>query len=214
MCRRMARGIFITFEGGEGAGKSTQARLLAGEIKNTGREIVLTREPGGSEGAEEIRHLLVTGRPERWSAMTETLLMYAARRDHIEQVVAPALARGAVVVCDRFSDSTRAYQGAAGGAPADLLVALERSVVGETRPALTLIMNLPIAVGLTRSAARDHLETRFESKGAFFHRTLHAAFLAIAVAEPERCVLIDAAPDSGTIATTIWSIVKARLEAR
>src|SRR5450755_3757183 len=148
MCAVMARRLLITFEGGEGAGKSTQVARLAPRIAASGREVVTTREPGGSPGAELIRDLLVQGAADRWSPLTETLLMYAARRDHIERVIAPALERGAVVVCDRFADSTRAYQGAGGGAPRALIDALERQVLSETRPGLTLIFDLPPEAGL------------------------------------------------------------------
>ena len=150
----VSRGRFITFEGGEGTGKSTQARLLAERLTGAGREVVLTREPGGSAGAEAIRALLVTGSVDRWSATTETLLMHAARRDHIERLIGPALERGAWVVCDRFADSTRAYQGAAGGAPAELIAALEREVLGDVTPDLTLVLDLPPADGLARAAGR------------------------------------------------------------
>ena len=150
----MARGLFITFEGGEGAGKSTQVGLLAMRLAAQGRDVVRTREPGGSPGGEAIRALLVTGGADRWSATTETLLMNAARCDHIERVIAPALQRGAVVICDRFADSTRAYQGAAGGAAPELIAALEAAVVGDTRPDLTFILDLPVEIGLARAAGR------------------------------------------------------------
>ena len=187
----VTRGRFITFEGGEGGGKSTQVRRLADRLRDRG-EVVVTREPGGSPGAEAIRALLVSGPVERWSPISETLLMYAARRDHIERVIAPALARGAWVICDRFYDSSRAYQGAAGGAPAGLLQALEAEVVGEVIPDLTLILDLPVKTGLARASRRGQAEGRFEAKGAEFHERLRAAFLQIAAAEPERCRVIDA----------------------
>jgi dTMP kinase len=169
----VTRGRFITFEGGEGVGKSTQVRRLADRLRGRG-EVVVTREPGGSPGAEAIRGLLVKGPVERWSPISETLLMYAARRDHIERVIAPALARGAWVICDRFYDSSRAYQGAAGGAPASLLRALEADVVGDLIPDLTLILDLPVKAGLARAAQRGKSgsgqdEGRFEAKGAAFH---------------------------------------------
>jgi dTMP kinase len=195
----VTRGRFITFEGGEGVGKSTQVRRLADRLRDRG-EVVVTREPGGSPGAEAIRALLVSGPVERWSPISETLLMYAARRDHIERVIAPALARGAWVICDRFYDSSRAYQGAAGGAPAGLLRALEAEVVGEVIPDLTLILDLPVKTGLARASRRGQDEGRFEAKGAEFHERLRAAFLEIAAAEPERCRVIDA--DAGIDAVT------------
>lgn len=207
----MTRGRFITFEGGEGAGKSTQLRRLAERLANLGHEVLATREPGGSVGAEAIRDLLVNGPAERWSPLTETLLMYAARRDHIERVIEPALARGAMVICDRFLDSTRAYQGAGGGAPAGLIRALEAEVVGSVVPDVTLILDLPVAAGLARAAARGEAEARFEAKGTAFHERLRAGFLAIARAEPERCVVIaaDAAPDM--VEQRIWDALEARL---
>ena len=207
----VSRGRFITFEGGEGTGKSTQARLLAERLNSAGREAVLTREPGGSPGAEAIRALLVTGSVDRWSATTETLMMYAARRDHIERLIGPALDRGAWVVCDRFADSTRAYQGAAGGAPAGLIAALEREVLGDVRPDLTLVLDLPPADGLARAAGRGDAETRFESKGAAFHARLRDAFLEIARREPGRCHVIEAVGGVEAVAAQVWSAVQARL---
>jgi dTMP kinase len=208
---RVALGRFITLEGGEGAGKSTQARRLADRLGAHGRRVVVTREPGGSPGAETIRELLVTGGVDRWSPITETLLMYAARRDHIERTIAPALAAGDFVVCDRFADSTRAYQGAGGGAPGSLIQALERYVLGETRPDLTLILDLPVDVGLARAAQRQHAETRFEAKGEAFHQRLREGFLAIARVESGRCVVIDAAQPVEAVEAAIWGAVEARL---
>jgi len=209
----MARGWLITFEGGEGTGKSTQVAHLAPRIAALGREVVTTREPGGSAGAEAIRGLLVEGAADRWSPTAETLLMYAARRDHIERVIAPALKRGATVVCDRFADSTRAYQGAAGGAPNGLIESLEAHVLGAVRPDLTLICDLPVETGLARAAGRAGAETRFEAKGLEFHRRLREAFLAIAGAEPERCVVIDAAAEEDAVAAAVWAAVAGRLAA-
>ncbi len=205
-------GRFITLEGGEGAGKSTQGRRLEGRLRDAGHEVVLTREPGGSPGAESIRALLVTGGADRWSSTTEALLMYAARRDHIERTIAPALARGAWVVSDRFADSTRAYQGAGGGVPASFIQALERYVLGETRPDLTLILDLPVATGLARAAGRDHAETRFEAKGEAFHQRLREGFLAIARVEADRCAVIDAAGSPGAVEAAIWETVVRRLQ--
>jgi dTMP kinase len=205
------RGIFITFEGGEGAGKSTQLRLLADHLAAAGREVVTTREPGGSEGAETIRNLLVQGAAERWSPMSETLLLYAARADHLERKIRPALARGAIVLSDRFADSTRAYQGAAGGVAPDFIDRLEREVLGETRPDLTLILDLPAEAGLARAAGRGGAEARFESKGLAFHERLRAGFLAVAKAEPERCEVIDADRPLEAIQADISRVVDARL---
>jgi dTMP kinase len=208
----MARGLFITFEGGEGTGKSTQAARLAARVRAAGAEAVATREPGGSVGAEAIRALLVTGEADRWSASAETLLMYAARLDHVERVIVPALARGAVVICDRFADSTRAYQGAGGGADAGLIAALEREVRGRCWPDLTLVFDLDPAAGLARAAGRAGAETRFEAKGLAFHQRLRAAFLAIAAAEPGRCVVFDTGEDVEVVEAAVWRAVEPRLQ--
>jgi dTMP kinase len=203
----VTQGRFITFEGGEGAGKSTQLKRLAARLEAQGREVVATREPGGSPGAEAIRELVLKGAADRWSPVTETLLMYAARRDHVERVIRPALARGAWVVCDRFSDSTRAYQGAAGGTDPALIAALERFILEATRPDVTLIFDLPVEVGLERAHARAGAEMRFESKGQAFHERLREGFLAIARAEPQRCVVIDATGSPGAVETKVWDAV-------
>ena len=207
----MARGRFITFEGGEGVGKSTQIRRLVARLEASGREIVATREPGGSLGAEAIRDLVLRGAADRWSPVTETLLMYAARRDHIERVIRPALARGAWVVCDRFADSTRAYQGAAGGTDPGLISAMETYILEEVRPDLTLVFDLAPDVGVARAMDRAGAELRFESKGAAFHARLRQAFLEIAAAEPDRCALIDASGSIEAVDQTIWATVSARL---
>ena len=207
----MTQGHFISFEGGEGAGKSTQIRRLAERLQAAGYDVVVTREPGGSPGAEAIRELLVNGAADRWSPVTETLLMYAARRDHVERVIRPALARGAVVLCDRFADSTRAYQGAGGDAPATLIASLEDHVLGGTVPHLTLILDLPAEVGLTRAEARGGA-ARFESKGLEFHQRLRAGYLEIARVEPERCVVIDADADLDAVTAAIADAVSQRLD--
>ena len=207
----MAHGRFITFEGGEGAGKSTQLRRLVARLEGAGREVVATREPGGSPGAEGIRELVLNGAADRWSPVTETLLMYAARRDHVERVIRPALARGAWVVCDRFADSTRAYQGAAGGTDPALIAALETHILEETRPDLTLIFDLPVAVGLERAHVRAGSEMRFESKGQAFHERLREGFLGIAKAEPGRCAVIDATGDLDEVEARVWAAVGERL---
>ena len=203
----MTLGIFITFEGGEGAGKSTQIRRLAERLRAGGRDVVLTREPGGSPGAESIRELLLNGETDRWSPLTEALLMNAARRDHIERVIAPALARGTVVLCDRFADSTRAYQGAGGAVDPNVIAQLEAAVVGEMRPDLTLIFDLPVAEGLRRALSRNGGEERFEAKGEAFHERLRAAYLAIARSEPDRCVVIDAAASLDAVEAAIATAV-------
>ncbi len=202
----MARGRFITFEGGEGTGKSTQVRILAERLRAGGLDVVVTREPGGSPGAETLRRLLLEGEADRWSPVSETLLMYAARADHLETLIRPALAKGAWVVCDRFFDSTRAYQGAGGGAPAELIASLEMAVVGDDRPDLTLVLDLPAEVGLERAISRTTLD-RIEGRDRGFHERLRAAFLEIAGREPDRCRLVDAAPDIETVAAAIWEAV-------
>lgn len=207
----MTRGRFISFEGGEGAGKSTQVKRLAARLESRGHEVVMTREPGGSPGAESIRDIVLRGAADRWSPVTETLLMYAARRDHIERVIRPALARGAWVVCDRFADSTRAYQGAAGGADPGLIQALETYILEDVRPDLTLVFDLPAEVGLERAHARAGAEMRFESKGSAFHERLREGFRAIAAAEPGRCAVIDATADMDAVEQAVWRVVSDRL---
>jgi dTMP kinase len=206
----VTRGTFISFEGGEGAGKSTQIRRLAERLKADGADVVLTREPGGSPGAEQIRDLILNGDVDRWSPVTETLLMYAARRDHIERVIRPALDRGAIVLCDRFADSTRAYQGAGGEAPISLIKALEEQVLGGTTPDLTLIFDIPAEVGLKRALARGG-EARFEAKGLAFHKRLGEAFLEIARREPQRCVVIEADDAIDAVWADVWDAVSTRL---
>ena len=207
----MSRGRFITFEGGEGAGKSTQARRLAAAMRAAGREVVETREPGGSPGAEAIRALLVRGEAERWTPTADALLMYAARSDHLDRVIRPALARGAWVVCDRFADSTRAYQGVGGDVGAGFIQALEIGVVGGDWPDLTLIFDLPVDAGLARAGDRGGAEARFEAKGAAFHERLRQAFLDIAAREPDRCVVIDAAQSMDAVEAAVRAAVDARL---
>ena len=210
----MTQGRFITFEGGEGAGKSTQLKRLVARLGAEGLDVVATREPGGSPGAESIRELVLKGATDRWSPVTETLLMYAARRDHIERVIRPGLARGAWVLCDRFADSTRAYQGAAGGVAPALIAAMETYILEDTRPDLTLIFDLPVAVGLQRAHARAGSEMRFESKGAAFHERLREGFLAIAKSEPQRCAVIDAVGSLDDVEARIWAAVAERLAVR
>jgi dTMP kinase len=198
-------------EGGEGAGKSTQARRLVERLEALGLEAAPTREPGGSAGAEALRSLLVDGPVERWSPMSETLILYAARQDHLERQIRPALERGAWVVSDRFSDSTRAYQGAAGGVPQAFIEELERRIVGEDRPDLTLILDLPVEEGLARASVRAAGGTRFENKGLVFHHRLRDAFLMIAAEEPSRCVVVDASRTEAEVETDIWGAVSTRL---
>lgn len=205
-------GRFITVEGGDGSGKSSQVRLLADRLTSCGRQVLVTREPGGSEGAEAIRELFVNGPPDRWDAVCEALLIYAARRDHVTRAIAPALARGDWVVCDRFSDSTMAYQGAAGGLGSHWISELDRSVMaGLPRPDLTVIVDVPTETALARAAGRGGAD-RFERFGASFHRTLRDAFLAIAASEPERCRVVDGDRDMEIVADEIWQLVSDRFD--
>jgi dTMP kinase len=206
-----ATGRFITLEGGEGAGKSTQIAHLKAWLEGRGKTVVATREPGGSPGAEMIRKLLVEGPAERWDGTTEALLHFAARRDHLRTTVWPALKRGAWVVSDRFADSTRAYQGYGHGLDLAMLERLYEVAVGDFRPDLTLILDLPIEVGLARAAARRGAETRYESLPIDFHRRVKAGFLEISGREPKRCVVIDAAQDIDTLAAKIACTVGERL---
>ena len=207
----MTQGRFITFEGGEGTGKSTQVARLVERLRARDLEVVQTREPGGSQGAEEIRNLALNGDAGRWSPMTETLLMFAARSDHLERTIRPALEAGRWVVCDRFADSSRAYQGVGGGTPAEFIETLDAAVVGATQPDLTLIFDLPVEVGLERAFGRGLFETRFESKGLAFHERLRRGFLDIAAAHPQRCVVIDADGDQDAVEARVWAAVEARL---
>ncbi|MGF1630876.1 MAG: dTMP kinase [Kiloniellaceae bacterium] len=205
------RGRFITLEGGEGAGKSTQQRRLSAWLRRGGLEVTETREPGGSPGAEEIRALLVTGAAGRWDAMSEALLHFAARRDHLRQTIEPALQRGCWVVCDRFADSTMAYQGYGHGLGRPAIEALYDMVVGALRPDLTLVLDLPVAEGLARAKGRAHDEDRYEQMDLAFHERLREGFHDIVAREPERCVLIDAAGDEDAVAARIAAAVGERL---
>lgn len=207
-------GLFITLEGGEGTGKSTLARHLARALVGTGREIVVTREPGGTPRAEALREAILAGAAKPLGAAAEALMFYAARQDHLERLIRPALARGAVVICDRFSDSTRAYQGAAGRTPAELLRAMERLVVARDQPDLTLMLDLPPETGLARAAGRlaeGAARDRFESELLGFHRRLRQAFLDLAAAEPTRCVVLDASAPAEEVAELAEEAVRARL---
>ncbi len=206
-----ASGRFITLEGGEGAGKSTQIARLRAWLEGQGKTVVATREPGGSPGAEMIRKLLVEGPAERWDGITEALLHFAARRDHLRTTVWPALKRGAWVISDRFADSTRAYQGYGHGLEHAMIERLYDVAVGDFRPDLTLVLDLPIDEGLARAAARRGTETRYENLPIEFHQRVKAGFLEIAKREPKRCVVIDAGQDIDTLAATIARTVSDRL---
>ena len=205
-----ARGRFITIEGGEGAGKSTQLALLAAALERAGIAVQRTREPGGSAGAEAIRRLLLDGSDERWDAVAEALLLYAARRDHVERLIAPALQRGFWVLCDRFADSTLAYQGYGRGFPLSDLAALHRLTLGDFAPDLTLILDLPATEGLARAVRRANSPDRFERLDSAFHQRLRDGFRRIAAAEPQRCVLIDAAGDEASVHRAMLAAVGER----
>ena len=211
----MATGKFITFEGGEGAGKSTQVRLLAGNLQRLGKKVVMTREPGGSLKAESIRRLLLEGRAAKFGPFAEALLFSIARDDHLDTVIRPALASGSWVISDRFMDSTMAYQGAGGNLAPELVRALERTIVGGTRPDVTILIDLPPEVGIARAKTRQKQlglaeADRFESMDMSFHERLRAAFLEIAKREPDRFIIVDGrlAPDQ--LARRIFEMVDDR----
>ncbi len=207
----VARGRFITLEGGEGAGKSTQIRLLADALRRTGVGVVTTREPGGSPGAEVVRDLLVNGDPGRWLPVSEAMLLSAARHDHVMRTIRPALDAGQWVLCDRFADSTMAYQGFGHGLDRAMLTTLRDIAVAGTMPDLTLILDVDPAQGLARAAARRGGEDRYERMQAAFHERLRDGYQAIAKAEPERCALIDASVGIEAIQLSIRTTVATRL---
>ncbi len=211
---KTGRGSFITLEGGEGAGKSTQARIIVEKLKALQIDALATREPGGSPGAEALREILLSGQLKHLGPKAEAILFSAARIDHIDVLIEPALARGAWVVSDRFLDSTRAYQGALGKLDPGFLTALERVTLGSLLPDLTLILDLPAETGLFRARARRGGEAaadRFEAEDLDFHRALRTAFRAIAQAEPERCVIIDALRSEAEVTEAIWAAISERL---
>jgi len=208
------RGYFITFEGGEGSGKSTHARQLSERLREAGLEVVLTREPGGSPGAEIIRHILLSGAGKPLGAETEAILFAAARDDHVRTVIRPALLAGKWVVCDRFIDSTRVYQGALGKVDGKLIRSLERVTVGAAMPDLTFILDVPSNVGLARAKNRrgKNKADRFESETAEFHEALRSAYRALAEEEPDRIVVLDGRAPREVVADRIWQIVTERLQ--
>jgi dTMP kinase len=208
------RGRFITFEGGEGTGKSTHARMLAERLKGLGIGVVLTREPGGSAGAEAIRHVLLSGAAKPLGAVAETILFAAARDDHVRSTIEPALARGNWVVSDRFIDSTRVYQGVLGHVDAQFIRALERTTIGNLMPDLTFILDVPAEVGLARAGKRrgEGQADRFEAESLAFHEELREAYRLIALAESNRCVIIDATAPKPEVAERIWKTVNERLD--
>jgi dTMP kinase len=206
------RGRFITFEGGEGSGKSTQIQILAERLNAAKLRTIVTREPGGSPGAEIIRHLLLSGMGKLLGAEAETLLFAAARDDHVRTVIRPALNQGIWVLCDRFSDSTRAYQGSLGKVAPAVLNAMERVTIGDLKPDLTFILDVPVEIGMQRAAARrgSGAPDRFEAEDVKFHQELRDAYRQIAASEPQRCVLIDATADPNAVAGNIWSTLHER----
>lgn len=210
--RTPGRGRFITFEGGEGAGKSTHIKRLAARLEAAKLRTVVTREPGGSPGAEIIRHLLLSGIGKLLGPEAETLLFAAARADHVRTVILPALAQGIWVLCDRFSDSTRVYQGRLGHVAPAFLDGIERVTIGDLKPDLTIILDVPVEVGLKRAAARrgTGAPDRFEAEDARFHETLREAYRDIAASEPGRCVLIDANADVNAVAAQVWAALRDR----
>ena len=203
-------GRFITFEGIDGSGKSTQARLLAEALRGRGRDVVLTREPGGSPGAEEIRRLVLEGDPDRWSAETEILLFTAARRDHLERTINPALAAGQVVVCDRFADSTRMYQGLSRGDLRALVDQLHHLMIGR-EPDLTILIDMDPELGLSRAKGRKGHEERFEDFGIDLQRRMRAGFLALAQEFPDRFRVIDGARPLESVAADVLATVEHEL---
>lgn len=230
----MAKGKFITFEGGEGSGKSTQVHLLAERLRAQGIDVIETREPGGSPFAERLRGVILDPATEPHGALSEALLFYAARADHLEKTVRPALASGAWVLCDRFSDSTRVYQVMAGELPPTVFDVLEHFVVGTTKPDLTFVIDVPVETGLARAAlrlsqqppsgkksaeekarrgqgAKPLLADRFESRDWEFHKRLREGFLAIAAANPERCAVIDGQKSADETAAAVWTAAERRL---
>ena len=204
------RGGFISFEGIDGSGKSTQARLLASHLQEQGHGVVLTREPGGSPGAEEIRKLVLEGPPDRWSAETEILLFTAARRDHLERTIRPALAAGKIVICDRFADSTRMYQGLRGAGLRRMVDSLHDLMIGQ-EPDLTLLIDMDPALGLARALGRNGGEERFESFGQAMQDKMRAGFLDLARAAPDRIRVVDGARPQDVVAADVTRIVAAHL---
>jgi len=207
------RGRFITFEGGEGSGKSTQIKILAERLNAAKLHTIVTREPGGSPGAEIIRHLVLSGMGKLLGTDAETLLFAAARDDHVHTVIKPALEQGVWVLCDRFADSTRAYQGRLGNVLPGVLNAMERVTIGDLKPDLTVILDIPVEIGMQRAAARRGgcAPDRFEAEDVAFHRQLRDAYRDIAASDPQRSVVIDANADVATVAAAVWTALRDRV---
>lgn len=210
----MSKSLFITLEGGEGTGKTTLIKSLYAELSSRGHEVVLSREPGGTEGAEAIRDLVLKGDANRWNSMSEICLYYAAREDHLMRIIRPALAGGKIVICDRFFDSTRAYQGHLGDKEQNVIKCLEDNIVAQHKPNLTIVLDIDVEIGLARAGSRKDDECRFESKKLEYHQNLRAAFLAIVAAEPERCKTIDASLPIEEVFAKALAMVNAALEVR
>ena len=209
------KGLFISFEGGEGAGKSTQIRILAETLRSRGLEVVVTREPGGSPGAEAIRHVLLSGAAEAFGVRMEAMLFSAARNDHVEEVIRPALESGAVVLCDRFLDSSRVYQGTTGNLEPDFIETLQRIAVDGTMPDLTLIFDIPAVDGLARARKRADdgaAPDRFEKEELETHEKRREAYLDIALNEPRRCRIVDAKQPQERVTEDVLSMVEPLLE--
>jgi dTMP kinase len=208
-------GLFVTFEGGEGAGKSTQIQRLRQRLEVLGWQVVATREPGGSPLAESIREFLLGGEGRRFGPLAETMLFTAARADHVARTIRPAIERGAVVLCDRFADSTRVYQGALGAVPEATIEALEGIAMGALKPDLTVILDVPAELGLSRAEGRRRElgqgPDRFEEESLAFHSRIREAFLAVAAAEPERCAVVDADGTPDEVEARVWASVQTRL---
>lgn len=208
------RGSFITFEGGEGSGKSTQVKLLCDTLTAKNVVHIATREPGGTESAERIRDLVVNGATDAWQPATETLLFYAARLEHVHRLIKPSLEEGRHVICDRFSDSTLVYQGIGKDLSEYYVQMLHKLTLGNFAPDLTFILDISPQEGLRRAQERNHKEKRFEDMPMDFHRRIRAGFLAIAAREPRRCVVLDAGQDPKTLHTRIVNVVSQRLGIR
>ena len=206
------RGCFITLEGGEGTGKSTLIAALREKLEAAGKTVLQTREPGGTELAETIRNLVLhPPEGQTWSSMAEALLMNAARTDHLEKCIRPALAKGICVLCDRFADSTRVYQSVQGGVGVEFLKHLESSVLGETQPDLTLVLDAPVDLTTGRRVTRGDVEDSFETRDAAFHEAVRQSFIDIARSEPQRCALVDASRTLDEVARAAWRQVSERL---
>lgn len=209
------RGLFITLEGGEGTGKTTQIKRLAESLRAMGREVVTTREPGGTPEAEQIRHLIVHREGGNWTPVAECLLLFAGRQMHVETLIKPAMARGAIVISDRFADSTRAYQGYGHGLDLKVIEDMNKLALGDFKPDLTFILDIPVQEGLARAghrlSAEDSGEDRFEKLDITFHERMRQGYLAIAKNEPQRCAVIDAARDMDMIADELLAQVKGKL---